>query len=315
MLILISFSCIIVDKGSISQPSTILLSDLKYNVKIGDTRTYVVQTAQFLYKLFGQSFIILKNDSWEFFNLTKGVKYEVSIVNITKNESFTKEVLIRQTVIQNGSEKLISAVQTPDEGQKLSLNYALFGPFQQRLSFINYGFDTSSRAFAYYNVSKNSDNENIKILGDYIYITTSLTINYESGQINDISSSVVNWKTGWLEKTSIISIFTNGTIFSHLVIQSEDSNLLLDNQHITITIIEIGTVLIMITSAVLIWFSYRKWLKGETKKQNHESYLNYIKNKFKFSKEKAKTNQKRAGSLDHALDTINEIIEETKQDK
>ena len=99
-----------------------------------------------------------------------------------------------------------------------------------------------------------------------------------------------------------------------MVIQSEDYNLLMDNQHFAITTVEIGIILIMITSAVLIGFSYRKWLKVETKKQNHGSYLNYIKNKFKFSKEKAKTNQKRAGSLDHALDTINEIIEETNQD-
>ena len=125
----------------------------------------------------------LENGTSIEFNITEGMKLKLTVAVINRSFTGEEQIYVKQTVNVKGIGLLTSSAQ-------------------QAFGLINPVFDNKSSALAYYNTTIYSNGQNIKITGDYVYSKS----NFTQGQINSITSTEINWKTGWLEKSEKVPI-------------------------------------------------------------------------------------------------------------
>ena len=256
-------------------------------MKVGDSNTYVVKRAKSLNANTFSGGIILANGSLLRFNITEGLKFVIKVVEINKSALGQEQVWVTTKVNIKDVGEVTSAVQ-------------------RSIGVINPSFENKTSAIDYYNSTLNPNFQKLTITGDFISITTNNTF---SNAIM-FSEGKFNWKTGWLEMNHNLDMYSNGTVLTDYLVQKEsNSNLINSIMSYTVSATEIGSVLIIVTIPALVVINYRNWSKS--KKQKGNSYTNYVKNRFRYSKETTKVKQPKAGSADNALSMIDEILKET----
>ena len=315
LILILFFSFMFIRISSIAQTSPTQPSD-SYDVKIGDSNTYVVEKAQFKNKnnylpLYRHKIIRLENATLIGFNLTKGLKFKIGVNEFQEVGTFGEQPFVQQTV----EDKNLGNLASPVESQYQIVGFNLISNiYQARPGIINPVFENKSSAVSYYNISYPIPNTyyhlSTTISGDFIYSTLKYTANYSTFLMNNTLLNEFNWKTGWLEKSTTMANYANGTFFFHDIIQREgsNSNLIGFIKNFTIITTSIGFALIMV--AVI---AFTSWSKSDQRRQNNLSFSNYLKNKFKYSKQPSKEKQNQSQSADKALTMIDEILKETKQ--
>ena len=160
-----------------------------YKAKIGDTVTYKFTKVLNNGINYVKSGLQLENDTIVPFNITQGMKFSVK-VNDTTTTNPRCQIL----------------VTLPDQ---------LLTSKNQICYYLMMGFNNTSDAQTYVQALQNSGS-NVSIDGDYI------TNNYVSPLTN--STSVTNWKTGWLQSQESIFKANNGTILSDMKIEMENTS-------------------------------------------------------------------------------------------
>ena len=295
-IILLMISCSI----STNTQSQINISDVHYEAKIGDQNTYDVVKVDTLNSEPYKSYFTLKSGSEIFYILTKGDKFINTIDNFNPDAQGALHAYLSSVLITTNN-KIFFGPEVIDA----------FPTFVNSYTEMLYpAFENQSIAFSYFNQTDNILFDNTSIEGNFIIITSdSFFMNLTTTQ----TTYKYNWKTGWLESEHFYTIFTNGTVYSDILIEQESTNSV--NRVVGINIsfikfIELGSIFALIIITLFLAISYKKYNKSKIK-QGNDSFFTFIKMKVKKGKKKKDKQKKFSGhETEKALEKIDEILEE-----
>ena len=207
----------------------------KYNVKIGDSNTYIETKAINLQNNSFEDYFLLENQSYVRFNLTQGVTYKITVNTINETANNIKKVFITIILTISGRGTYMS-------------------PVGDGSGFIRPSFDNLTEAKYYYNIAFSKlVNPKFTIRGDLISLTSSIT----SNNITTSSLQVFNLRSGWLEKFDSKIASTNGTVLLEYQLQRESTGLLETFFNYVVIGLEISSVGVFIILIVFLVFKYK----------------------------------------------------------
>ncbi len=257
-----------------------------YKVHVGDSNRYDVVTVQNGSANYISSALMSANGTIVPFKLTKGVYDIIKVVALNTSTTGLPQVYITVSTFIPNHKPIIS-------GSRIGF------------SIINPAFDSFTDAESYYNLTYSNYYTNVTFDKNRDLISTSVNFG------NFVIFSSFDWKTGWLQNERSLNTFSNGTTRFEYTLQRHSDNLVSTFVNYSFTALVAGSIFLIIAIPILIGLSYRSYSKKSKISAHHHSFSTFFKNELHYSKKDA--NKRSNHTADKALETIESILNETKE--
>ena len=226
-------------KSSIYSHSQTTPISYNYNVKVGDSNTYMITRASsYTYNYFRDGFP-LENGSSLAYNATQGITIKVQVTTINQSSENTEQVFITMLL------------SIPGKGIFIS-------PVGSSFGFIHPAFSNLTSAQNYYNLAFSYlVTPSFSIQGDFISLNSKFT-NYN----NNLTSSytqIFSLRTGWLEEYDLKNIFANGTMLTNYQLKRESGGLINNLFNYTIIGLGLSAIAVVTVIVVIIALKFKKY--------------------------------------------------------
>ena len=233
------------------------------------------------------------------FKVTQGTIMTATVTNVSSSGiSGQEQVIGNQTF------------ETPDGRSKTYNNSYLSG-------FIIPGFDNKTMVDYFLgNLTSYSSGSNAQYTSDNNFIYGESGYNYSVSQNVSIIQNqtlVLNWHTGWLEKSESVQKYSNGTIFYNVRIERVTNDIVGNIYNFGSNLIVFGLPLAFGGIIIFAFLNYKKDLASNSTNNEGNSFFNYIKKDFK-KKPKSSTSLK-PKEINKSLEIIDDILKDSEINK
>ena len=255
-------------------------------VHVGDSARYDILKETMLNQNYIPFSFFSKNGSSYVYNLTQGDILNIKVVETNSSPSIYSNI----------------DVVAPNKVTHLQMIHSEL--------FITFGFNSYTDVKSYINQANQNSNSSYSINGDMLTTTYNFTTTISNNSFATVHFfNSYNWKTGWLENIHNKGTFTNGSNYFEVIIQRHHINNIFSTLlNYSINLFEIGFLFIVTVTIVILVLSYGYYTKHSNKSQ---SFKNYIRNGSFLRKRK--TQKKSITTTSEALQTIESILDETRE--
>lgn len=262
-------------------------SQLEYNVIKGDSMTYKITSENLANDTYIQDDFMYANRSTFAYNITQGIIYESTIINVNYSKKFSEEIFVQERMTIPGKGVYNTGTYyfpiTNSYSVPLSiLELFFFNSFipvssikNTMLKYFSFGLVRTGPVFL--PVFHNNASSDVVLTSSSI----TLTFTWQSDDLNGPMKQITSYDlhTGWLESSNITFGDTGRT--SNILIKHISTNLFSEVRNLTIQFSNFEGPILVLAVIVIVNIKMRKFRELQGNNDQNSSLRNFVKQEAK----------------------------------